>query len=159
MQILGFGDGFWGLEGATGVRFQCFWFQNNGISAHKQMQQKNIFLLPHFFRVLDFLFWIPGGPWGPMDLKLNNNYLCINTQRFLTVIVFLYGFIFNNCWALLFGLCHLMSLMVFGLILQKICVQIINADNSDCKKKKLGNNAGNQFFGLNIFHAGKVSWH
>jgi hypothetical protein len=44
MLISGFGDGFWGLEGATVVRFQCFWSQKNGILAYKQMQPKNDFL-------------------------------------------------------------------------------------------------------------------
>jgi hypothetical protein len=66
--ILSFWDGFWGLEGATGVRLQCFWSQKNGIYAHKHLQPKNNFFSTPIFRVLDFLFWAPGGPWGPMDL-------------------------------------------------------------------------------------------
>jgi hypothetical protein len=50
MWIFGFGDGFWGLEVATGDRLQCFWSQKNGISAHKHMQQKNNFLTTPIFQ-------------------------------------------------------------------------------------------------------------
>ena len=41
--------------------------------------------------------------------------------------------------ALLFGLCHLVGLIIFGLILQKICVRNIKVDYSDLKKKNSGN--------------------
>jgi hypothetical protein len=43
--------------------------------------------------------------------------------------------------------------MVFGLIPLKTYAPNISADNSDCKKKNSGNNADNQFIGLNIFNA------
>jgi hypothetical protein len=82
--------------------------------------------------------------------------LGIKYQRVLTVIVFLYG-LFDNCLALLFGLCHLVGLMVFGLILQKICVQNIKADYSDLKKNNSGNKAETKKLALISFLPQKVS--
>jgi hypothetical protein len=41
--------------------------------------------------------------------------------------------------------------MVFGVILQKICVQNINADNSDCKKKIQGITPTTNFLALISF--------
>jgi hypothetical protein len=60
------------------------------------------------------------------------------------------------------GLCHFIGLKVFGVILHKICVQNINADSSDLKKKNSGNSAETKksalislvrqkWFGVNIF--------
>jgi hypothetical protein len=62
MRILG----FWGLEGATGVRLQCFWTQKKGIYAHKHMQPKNkFFFYPNFSGSLIFYsgpLGVPGVP-------------------------------------------------------------------------------------------------
>ena len=62
----GFWDGFWGLEGATGVRLQCFWSQKKGIYAHKHMQPKNkFFFYPNFSGSLIFYsgpLGVPGVP-------------------------------------------------------------------------------------------------
>ena len=64
--------------------------------------------------------------------------------------------LFDKCLALLFGLCHLVSLRVSGLILQKICVLNIKADWSDCKKKS-GNKAETKKLALISFLPQKVS--
>ncbi len=68
MQILGFGDGFWGLNGATGVRIQCFWSQKNGILAHKQMQPKNNFFITPYSLISYFgSLGVPGVQWTWFD--------------------------------------------------------------------------------------------
>ena len=81
---------------------------------------------------------------------------CNNTFLWCIVCSFFVIFSFDHCRVVLFGLCHLVGLMVFGLILQKIYAPNISANNCNWKKNS-GNNANIQFFGLNIFHAWKMS--
>ena len=87
------------------------------------------------------------------------NYVLCQWRQFLWCIVcsFFVFFLFDHCTVFLFGLCHFVGFMVFGLIPLKTNAPNISADNSDWKKNNSGNNADDQFFGSNIFGVWKVS--
>ncbi len=93
----GFWDGFWGLEGATGVRLQCFWSQKNGIYAHKQMQPKNNFFPTPIFQGSWFSIL---GPWGSLgsngpDLTILNYLLTPLIPKVRHVVYCKYAYIYK----------------------------------------------------------------
>jgi hypothetical protein len=73
---------------------------------------------------------------------------CNNTFLWCIVCSFFVIFSFGHCTVVLFSLCHLVGLMVYGLILHKIYSPNISADNSDWRKKFQGITPTSNFLAL-----------